>query len=65
MTRLPLVLAVAGLALIAFGWWGLHTAAGQDAFDEMAGIIPLLTQLLGGILLLLGVGLTGARIWRK
>lgn len=65
MSRLPLVLAVVGLALIAFGWWGLHTAAGQDVFDEMAGIIPLLTQLLGGVLLVLGVGITGVRIWRR
>ena len=65
MTRLPLVLAVAGLALIAFGWWGLHTTTGQDAFDEMAGIIPLLTELLGGILLLLGVGVLGVRIWKR
>lgn len=29
-----------GVALVAFGWWGLFTNSGQAAYSEMAGMIP-------------------------
>lgn len=41
MRRLALVLFLLALPLAAFGGWGLHTAAGRRAFDEMAGMLPL------------------------
>jgi len=48
------VLAVAGAALLAFGWWGVETSAGRQRYDEMDGIIPFATGVLGAILLLVG-----------
>jgi hypothetical protein len=57
------VLALAGTLLLAFGWWGTETVAGQHRFDEMAGMIPFGATVLGALLLVAGlaVGLIGAR----
>lgn len=41
----------AGIAMMLFGWWGLHTVSGRRVFDEMAGIIPLLVGGAGVIAL--------------
>ena len=49
-----IVLLVAGAGLLGFGWWGMSTARGRSAFDEMAGMIPLAAGALGVILLMAG-----------
>ncbi|HEX8243329.1 MAG TPA: hypothetical protein VF541_07530 [Longimicrobium sp.] len=51
MRVITLLLALSGAALLAFGYWGIYTPAGQRRFDEMAGIIPFWAALLGGFLL--------------
>lgn len=53
--RIATVLGVVGLALLAFGWWGVQTTAGRRAFDEMAGMIPMGAGALGALLLLAAV----------
>lgn len=45
------LLVMLGIGLIAFGYWGLETVAGRQAFDEMAGMIPFGAQVLGVVLL--------------
>ena len=42
--------AVAGLLLLAFGWWGTETRAGRQDFDEMAGMIPFSAEVVGAVL---------------
>jgi len=44
-------LVVLGLCMAVFGWWGVETVAGRAVFDEMAGIIPLVTGVAGVTLL--------------
>lgn len=51
MTATAVVLTVIAAGLLAFGWWGVYTAAGQRRFDEMAGMIPMFA-LWAGVLLL-------------
>ncbi len=62
MSRLPAVLLAAGLALVAFAWWGMETAAGMRAFDEMAGMIPFFAGVAG--VALAGIGLAWL-LWRR
>ena len=58
------VLAAAGIALAAFGWWGMYTAAGNRRFDEMDGLIPFFAGCAG--LLLLAVAVIVALLaWRR
>jgi len=57
MKRFAVLLALLSLAGMIFGWWGMETVAGRRYFDEMAGIIPLLTGVASFILLLLAAGL--------
>jgi hypothetical protein len=59
------VLAALGVALLAFGWWGLETVAGRQAFDEMAGMIPFGAEVLGVVLLLLAAAVAGASCSRR
>ena len=33
----------------AFGYWGLNAIEGRQTFDEMAGIVPFASQVLGGL----------------
>ncbi|HEX8905856.1 MAG TPA: hypothetical protein VF771_13480 [Longimicrobiaceae bacterium] len=51
MRVLATVLAVAGALLLAFGFWGTHTAAAR--FGD--GFIPIAAGTLGGLLLIAGV----------
>ena len=51
------VLVLGAVLLELFSLWGLNTAAGRSAFDEMAGIIPLAAAPLGLLLLLCALGL--------
>jgi hypothetical protein len=55
MRPAALILAVAGAALLAFGFWGAQTAAGRHRFDEMDGIIPVAAGTLGGFCLIAAV----------
>lgn len=57
MKTFAIFLAWASLAGMIFGWWGLETAAGRRAFDEMAGIIPLVTGVASFVLLLVAAAL--------
>ena len=42
-----------GLSLIGFCGWGLFTVTGQEAFPEMAGVLPFYFGALGGAIVLL------------
>lgn len=55
------VLALLGVTLGVFGWWGLYTTAGSRHFDEMAGLIPFFAGIAGAITLLAATLLA---IWR-
>ncbi|MEJ7812765.1 MAG: hypothetical protein WKG32_20290 [Gemmatimonadaceae bacterium] len=44
-----------GVALLLFAYWGIETARGRRAFDEMAGMIPLAAGALGALLVVAGV----------
>ena len=51
MKLFAIVLALASLAGLVFGWWGLETVAGRRQFDEMAGMIPFFTGIASLVLL--------------
>jgi hypothetical protein len=59
---MPKNLLILGVLAVAFGWWGVYTAAGRRQFDEMAGIIPLAALALGGLLIVIGLALL---FWRR
>lgn len=42
-----LLLSLLSTALTSFGWWGLETTAGMQAFDEMDGLIPFFAGVVG------------------
>lgn len=50
MRMAAVLLLVLALACEAFAYWGLKTQPGREAFDEMAGIVPLGASLLGALL---------------
>lgn len=52
MRRIAAILIACGIALAAFGWWGLNSPAGMRAFDEMDGIIPFAALVLSVPMLL-------------
>lgn len=58
------VLAALGAALLAFGYWGLETAAGRRAYDEMDGMIPFGAGVLGAVLLVLAAVIVAIYYWR-
>jgi hypothetical protein len=62
VSRLPILLAVLGLLLMGFGWWGMNSRGGRRIFDEMAGMIPLASMGLGLLLLVAGIVLA---VWRR
>ena len=47
-----LILLLLFVACEAFGYWGLNTVSGRAAFDEMAGIVPGVAQILGWVFLI-------------
>ena len=51
MRTLALVLTLSGIALLAFGFWGTHSAA--DRFGD--GFVPIGAGSLGGMLIIAGV----------
>jgi hypothetical protein len=52
MRNVGLVLLAISAALAVFGYWGASTVAGRRQFDEMAGMIPVASTWLGGLLAL-------------
>jgi hypothetical protein len=62
--KAAVLLAITGLALAAFGWWGVYTRAGMRRYDEMDGIIPFALGSLGLLLLALAAGLALFAWWR-
>ena len=44
------MLAVVAVLLATFAWWGVHTSAGRQRFDEMAGMIPFGAAVLAALL---------------
>jgi hypothetical protein len=62
VSRLPAVLAGAGILLAGFGWWGVNTRGGRRMFDEMAGMIPAASFGLGVLLIVAGIVLG---LWRR
>ena len=61
MHKATILLLVLALACESFAYWGLSTVSGRRAFDEMAGMIPLASGLLG-VLFALGSAFT---FWRS
>lgn len=64
MKTMSIVLLLAGLSAIAFGYWGLNTVQGRARFDEMAGMIPFFAGIAGWIAVFLAVILKAVRLWR-
>ena len=62
---IALLLAVIGGLLLAFGWWGVETAAGRRRYDEMDGIIPFAAGVLGALLLACAAILGSIDTWRR
>ena len=46
---------IAGFVLMAFGWWGSNTPSGRQRFDEMAGILPIASLVIGSIVFAVGL----------
>lgn len=63
MKVLIIVLLLAGVSGVAFGYWGLNTAQGRARFDEMAGMIPLFGGVAGCAAIFLAFILTLFRLW--
>ena len=61
MRYFPFFLLAAALACFAFAYWGLETAGGRQAYDEMAGIIPMGVGLAGVIF---SVAAAAVWLWR-
>lgn len=64
MNVAPWLLLALGLAMAAFGWWGLYTEAGNRRFDEMAGMIPFSVGCAGGLFAVVGLVWLGVRLLR-
>ena len=52
MRTVAVILFLVALVCEAFGYWGLNTVKGRQAYDEMAGIVPFAAQVIGGFLAL-------------
>jgi hypothetical protein len=52
--RTAQIITIAGVAAMAFGYWGSYTPAGRERFDEMAGMIPFFCLLIGAVGALIG-----------
>ena len=63
--RLIVVLLCAASVLFAFGGWGLWSAAGRRAFDEMDGLYPFFALVLAGVLLGVACVITLVRFVRR
>ncbi|MBL8675573.1 MAG: hypothetical protein JNL07_11840 [Rhodospirillales bacterium] len=63
LVGVAIALVAVALALAAFCWWGLFTAAGQRAYDEMAGMIPYFAGIGAVVALLIAAALLAIRWW--
>ena len=60
------VLLLPAAALLAFGYWGFFTRAGNTRFDEMDGMIPYFALVAGLVLVCVSLALrVGSFITRK
>lgn len=50
MRTIPTIIALCGVALLAFGYWGTH--AGAERFGD--GFVPIAASSAGGLLLITG-----------
>ena len=55
MRTFALALLLLALGLAGFGAWGTGTAAGRAAYDEMAGVVPLLAGIVSPVPALLAL----------
>jgi hypothetical protein len=58
------ILAVIGVLLGVFGWWGLFTRAGQRRFDEMDGLYPFIAGIVGIVVIVAAIVLFIIAAWR-
>ncbi len=65
MTKIAAALAVIGLALVVFGWWGIYTAAGMRRYDEMDGLIPFFAGVAGVGLIVIAGMIALFAVWRS
>ena len=49
------IMLIAGIGLMAYGYWGAFTEAGSRVYDEMDGFTPFFMLIGGGILALTAV----------
>lgn len=52
-----MLLLLASCCLAIFAWWGIYTRAGNRAFDEMAGVVPMYAGFAAAVGLLLSLAL--------
>lgn len=64
MKLIFLGLTASGLLCLGFAAWGLYTSMGRTHFDEMAGIIPYVSGLVGWVLIG-SAGVLGAYVFFK
>ena len=62
MRTATLILFLLALGSGSFGYWGLHTASGRQAFDEMTGILPWVSAW-ASLALAAAAGVTGWLAW--
>jgi len=46
------IISIISLALIAYGYWGAFTSAGNKVYDEMDGYYPFFMLLVGALMLI-------------
>jgi TRAP-type C4-dicarboxylate transport system permease small subunit len=63
MKALIFVLVLLGSSGVIFGAWGVYTSQGRAKFDEMDGIIPYFSGIVGGVLIIIAVVLIVFRRW--
>lgn len=56
--RIAQIITMAGVAAMVFGYWGSYTPAGHERYEEMAGMIPFFSLVIGAVAVL-----TGAFTW--
>jgi len=57
MRILSFVLLIGALACCTFAYWGLETPSGRQAYDEMAGMVPMAAGVAGVIFFVAAVAI--------
>ncbi|MGC4100772.1 hypothetical protein [Ferruginibacter sp.] len=57
MKKAAIIICIAAVVLMGYGYWGAFTAAGNKVYDEMDGNYPFFILLGGFILLLIALGM--------